>query len=77
MPESVQRMIQTQLWELIPTVIYFVVGLLLFGLSILLMEKVAPFSIRKEIEEDQNVALGILMGGMMIALAIVLAAAIT
>jgi putative membrane protein len=77
MPESVQRMIQIQLWELIPTVIYFVVGLALFGLSILLMEKVAPFSIRKEIEEDQNVALGILMGGMMIALAIVLAAAIT
>ena len=66
-----------QLWELIPTVIYFVVGLILFGLSILLMETFAPFSIRKEIEEDQNVALGILMGGMMIALAIVLAAAIT
>lgn len=77
MPESVQLTIQTQLWELIPTVIYFVVGLLLFGLSILLMEKVSPFSIRKEIEEDHNVALGILMGGMMIALAIVLAAAIT
>jgi uncharacterized membrane protein YjfL (UPF0719 family) len=77
MPESVQLAIQTQLWELIPTVIYFAVGLLLFGFSILLMEKVSPFSIRKEIEEDQNVALGILMGGMMIALAIVLAAAIT
>ena len=46
MPQSVQLMIQTQLWELIPTVIYFVVGLVLFGISILLMEKFSPFSIR-------------------------------
>lgn len=73
MPES----IVTQLWELVPTVIYFIVGLLLFGLSVWIMERVSPFSIRKEIEEDQNVALGIIMGACMISLAIVLAAAIT
>ena len=31
----------------VSTVVYFLVGLLLFGFSVWLMDKVAPFSIRK------------------------------
>ena len=65
-----------ELLQLLSTVVYFVVGLGLFGLSVLLIEKVTPFSIRKEIEEDQNVCLGIVIGSLFIALGIVLAAAI-
>ena len=38
--------------------------------------KVAPFSVRKEIEEDQNTALGIIIGSMIIGLAIIIGAAI-
>jgi uncharacterized membrane protein YjfL (UPF0719 family) len=72
MPEYVIK----ELWQLVPTVVYFVVGLALFGFSVWLMDKVAPFSIRKEIEEDQNTALGVLMGCTLIALAIVLNAAL-
>jgi len=72
MPEQ----IVLEFWHLIPTVVYFVVGVVLFGSVIWLFEYLAPFSVRKEIEEDQNVALGILMGSGLIALAIVLAAAI-
>ncbi|MDH3530597.1 MAG: DUF350 domain-containing protein, partial [Acidobacteriota bacterium] len=34
-----------------------------------------PFSIRKEIEEDQNTALGIVIGSMLISIAIIIAAA--
>jgi uncharacterized membrane protein YjfL (UPF0719 family) len=65
-----------EMWMLIPTVIYFAVGALLFGICVILMEKVTPFSIRKEIEEDQNIALGIIIGAAFIGLAIILAAAI-
>lgn len=72
MPDSVVH----ELWELVPTAVYFVVGAVLFLLSIWVMEKVTPFSIRKEIEEDQNVALGVLMGGVLIAIAILLHAVI-
>lgn len=72
MPDYVVK----DLWQLVPTVIYFLVGLALFGFSVWLMDKVAPFSIRKEIEEDQNTSLGVLMGSTLIALAIVLAAAL-
>jgi uncharacterized membrane protein YjfL (UPF0719 family) len=40
------------------------------------MVRLAPFSVRKEIEEDQNIALAILMGSIFIALAIIVQAAI-
>jgi uncharacterized membrane protein YjfL (UPF0719 family) len=35
-----------------------------------------PFSLRKEIEEDQNVALGVVLGAVVIGIAIIVAAAI-
>lgn len=65
-----------ELLLIIPTIVYFFIGLGLFGLSVWLMEKVTPFSMRKEIEEDQNIALGIVIGCTFIALGIILAAAI-
>ncbi|NOX59049.1 MAG: DUF350 domain-containing protein [Planctomycetes bacterium] len=66
-----QKVIE-QLWEIIPTLVYFVLGLGLFGLSVLIMNWVTPFSIRKEIEGDQNVALAIVMGSALIGIAIIL-----
>lgn len=59
------------------TLIYALLGVLVFGAAFWLMVKVSPFSIRKEIEEDQNVALGIIIGSVIIALAVIIAAAIT
>lgn len=61
---------------LFETLLYIIVALLIFTVAILLMEKVTPFSIRKEIEEDQNIALGIIIGSVIIGIAIILAAAI-
>ena len=51
-------------------------GLVLFGLAFLMIRKIAPFSIRKELEEDQNIAVGILIGSVFISIAIIVAAAI-
>ncbi len=70
------ELIKTELFQLIPTVAYFVVGALLFLVAILVADKVTPFSIRKEIEEDQNTALGIIIGSGLIALAIIISAVI-
>jgi uncharacterized membrane protein YjfL (UPF0719 family) len=66
--------ISKELWQLGLTGIYFLVGVILFAVSIWLADKLTPFSIRKEIEEDQNTALGIILGAGLIAMAIVLAA---
>ena len=61
---------------ILSTIIYAILGLGLFALALFVMDKVTPFSLRKEIEHDQNVALAIIMGSVFIAMAIIIQAAI-
>jgi putative membrane protein len=61
---------------LLATVIYSLLGILIFGVGFFVISRIAPFSLRKEIEEDQNTALAIVIGSVMLGLAIVIAAAI-
>jgi putative membrane protein len=60
---------------LMATLLYSGIGVVIFGIAFLVMVKMAPFSVQKEIEEDQNTALGIVMGSVIIGLAIIIAAA--
>ena len=62
--------------SLLNVAVYTVVGLLLFALAFFVMGKAAPFSIRKEIEEDQNVALAIVIGSVIIGIALIIVASI-
>jgi uncharacterized membrane protein YjfL (UPF0719 family) len=57
-------------------VLWSFVGLGLFGLAFFLINWISPVSIRKEIEDDQNTSLGIVIGAVMIGIAIIVAAAI-
>ena len=61
---------------LVESVVYSMIGIVMFAASFLIIRLVAPFSLRKEIEEDQNTALAILIGSVILGLAIVIAAAI-
>ena len=61
---------------LLLAVVFTVIGVVLFGICIWLVVKVSPFSIRKEIEEDQNIALGIIIGAMILGIAMILSASI-
>ena len=66
-----------QLMEtLVTTLIFVFIGLVFFALAFAILSKATPFSIRKEIEEDQNIALGIVIGAIMLGIAIIIAAAI-
>jgi putative membrane protein len=56
--------------------IYSVLGLLIFGVFWLLIVWLTPFSIRKEIEDDQNVSLGIILGAVIIGIAMIISAAV-
>ena len=62
---------------LVDSVVYSVVGVLVLGLSFWVIEKVLPFSMRKEIAEDHNVSLGIILGAFVIGLSMIIAAAIS
>jgi putative membrane protein len=64
------------LQQIAASAIFGVFGIVLFALAIKIIVKVTPFSVRKEIEEDQNVALAVLLGAILLGLAIIVAAAI-
>ncbi|MCP4403030.1 MAG: DUF350 domain-containing protein [bacterium] len=66
-----------QMSQFIETIVYVILGMIVFGIGFLIVEKVTPFSIRKEIEEDQNTSLGIIIGSVILGLAIIIAAAIS
>jgi len=51
-------------------------GILLFALAFLIIVKVTPFSLRKEIEEDQNTALAIIIAAVIIGISLIVSAAI-
>lgn len=62
--------------HIISTVVFVLIGLVFFGLAFWIITKVAPFSVRKEIEEDQNTALGIVIGSVIIGVALIVSAAL-
>jgi uncharacterized membrane protein YjfL (UPF0719 family) len=51
-------------------------GIIIFALAFLVIVKASPFSVRKEIEEDQNVALAIVIGAVILGIALIVSAAI-
>lgn len=62
---------------IVTTLIFVFIGLVFFALAFGILGKATPFSIRKEIEEDQNTALGIVIGAVLIGISIIIAAAIS
>ena len=61
---------------IVTTAIFTAFGLLIFGVAYILIVKASPFSIRKEIEEDHNTALAIVIGAVIIGISLIIAAAI-
>ena len=60
----------------VTTLVFALIGIVLFALAFLIIVKIAPFSTRKEIEDDQNVALAILIGSVIIGIAMIVASAV-
>jgi len=69
MPEHTLR-------ALIEVVIFSVVAVALKEIAFLVIARVSPFSLRKELEEEQNTALGVVLGSMIIGLSMIISAAI-
>ena len=69
-----------KLEELLPvietTVIFVAIGLIVFALAFLIVVLVAPFSVKKEIEDDQNISLAVIIGSVIIGIAMIISAAI-
>ena len=61
---------------LVTTAIFTAFGLIVFGLAYFIIVKASPFSIRKEIEDDQNIALAIIIGSVIIGVSLIISAAV-
>ena len=68
--------LETLLPTVVTTLVFVVLGLLVFALAFLVIGKATPFSVRKEIEEDHNVALAIVIASVILGSALIIAAAI-
>ena len=60
----------------VTTLVFVILGLIVFALAFLVIAKSAPFSVRKEIEDDQNIALAIVIAAVILGSALIIAAAI-
>ena len=67
---------ETALWHVGSAVVYGVLGIAMFAIALKVIVKVSPFAVRKEIEEDQNTALALVIASIFVGLAIIVAAAI-
>lgn len=59
------------------TIVFSVLGMVLMGLFFAILPRILPFSLKKEMEEDQNVALAIVIGSIVIAIALIISASVT
>jgi putative membrane protein len=51
-------------------------GIVIFAVAFVLIDKLTPYSLWNEIVQDKNVALAILIGAMSIGISIIIAAAV-
>lgn len=65
------------IWKgLVSSVLFSAVGLVVFVAGFYVIKKILPFDVNKEIEVDQNTALGLVIGSFILGLSIIIASAI-
>jgi uncharacterized membrane protein YjfL (UPF0719 family) len=64
------------LGPVVTSILFSVVGLVIYIVGFIVVDKLTPYALWKEICEKQNVALAILVGSVAIGLALIVAAAI-
>ena len=58
------------------SIVYALIGVAVFWLSFLVIDKLTPYDLWGEIVEKHNVALGIVVGAMSLGISIIVAAAV-
>ncbi|EJL79622.1 DUF350 domain-containing protein [Variovorax sp. Varisp85] len=58
------------------SLVYALIGVLVFWLCFLIIDKITPYDLWGEIVEKQNVALGLVVAAMSLGISIIVAAAI-
>ena len=65
-----------QLINVVNAVVYAAIGIVIFAGAFLVLDKVTPYNLWKEIVQEHNTALAILLGGMSLGICVIIAAAV-
>lgn len=63
-------------WLVVAALFYAILGLVVFALAFVIVDRLTPYHLWKEIIDDQNTALAIIVGSVAIGIAIIVAASI-
>ena len=66
----------TAFGAVINALVYAFLGILVFALSFMVIDRLTPYHLWKEIIDDHNVALAIVVGAMSLGICVIIAAAI-
>jgi uncharacterized membrane protein YjfL (UPF0719 family) len=58
------------------SILYALIGVLIFWITFMIIDKITPYDLWQEIVEKQNVALGLVVAAMSLGICIIVAAAI-
>ncbi len=58
------------------SIIYALIGVVMFWLSFVIIDKITPYNLWEEIVEKQNVALALVVAAMALGICVIVAAAI-
>ena len=62
--------------NIVGAIVYALIGLGIFGVGFIVLDKITPYQLWKEIIEEHNIALAIVIGAISIGICLIIAAAI-
>jgi putative membrane protein len=65
-----------KLGTVVGSIVFAFIGVVIFWLCFIIIDKLTPYKLWEEIIEKQNVALGVVVGAMCLGISIIVAAAI-
>jgi len=65
-----------QLTNVVNALVYAAIGIVIFGAAFLIIDKFTPYNLWKEIVQEHNTALAILLGAMSLGICIIIASAV-
>ena len=65
-----------QLSNVVNAILYAAIGIVIFAGAFLIIDKVTPYHLWKEIVQEHNTALAILLGAMSLGICVIIAAAV-
>lgn len=62
--------------QVVSALVFSAIGMVAFAVFFFLLPRVLPFSLKKEILEDENTALGIVIGAIVLGMAFIIGQAV-